>query len=188
MTRRRTLLIGAVVVAIATAAAVYWFGPQHLFLDTRVDEALPTAATESGPGTAPGGAAGAEGRATDEAKTEGPAVLSMGEFRSLAHGTSGVASILELEDGSRFLRIERLNTSSGPDVRVYLSEAPAGGDADAHDDAFLDLGGLKGNQGDQNYEIPRGVDLDDYESVSIWCRRFAVGFGVAPLEAVVTLR
>ena len=177
MTRRRTLFIGAVVVATVTAVGVYWFGPQHLFVDTRVDEALPTPA-----------ASGVDGRATDDVKTEGPAVLSMGEFRSLAHGTSGVASILELEDGSRFLRIERLETSSGPDVRVYLSEAPAGGDADAHDDAFLDLGGLKGNQGDQNYEIPRGIDLDDYESVSIWCRRFAVGFGVAPLEAVVTLR
>lgn len=97
-------------------------------------------------------------------------MLSMGEFRSLAHVTRVVASILELEDGSRFLR-------------VYLSEALAAGDPDAHDGAFLDLGGLKGNQGDQNYEIPRGVDLDDYESVSIRCRRFAVGFGVAPLEA-----
>ena len=172
MIRRRTLFIGAVVVAIVTAAGVYWFGPQHLFVDTRVDEALPTAA-----------ASAVDGPGSDDAETQGPAVLSMGEFRSLAHGTSGVASILELEDGSRFLRIERLDTSDGPDVRVYLSEAPAGGDADAHDDAFLDLGALKGNQGDQNYEIPRGVDLDDYESVSIWCRRFAVGFGVAPLEA-----
>ena len=169
MTRRGILLIVAVAVAITTAA-VYWFGPQHLFLDTRVDEALPTAAT-------------ADGQTADAEKIEGPTVLSMGEFRSLAHGTRGVASILELKDGSRFLRIERLETSSGPDVRVYLSEAPADADADAHDDAFLDLGGLKGNHGDQNYEIPRGVDLDDYESVTIWCRRFAVGFGVAPLEA-----
>src|ERR671910_1366853 len=168
MTRRGILLIVAVVVAIAPAA-VHWFGPQHLFLHPGVDEALPTAA--------------ADGRAPHAEKIEDPTVLSMGEFRSLAHGTRGVASILALEDGSRFLRIERLETSSGPDVRVYLSEAPADGDAHAHDDAFLDLGGLKGNHGDQNYEIPRGVDLDDYESVTIWCQRFAVGFGVAPLEA-----
>jgi hypothetical protein len=66
---------------------------------------------------------------------------------------------------------------------VYLSEAPADGDEGALDDAFVDLGGLKGNQGSQNYEIPEGVALDEIESVTIWCRRFSVGFGVAPLTA-----
>ena len=73
-------------------------------------------------------------------------VLATGSFRSLAHETSGTASILELDDGSRFLRIEDLDTSSGPDVRVYLSEAPADASDETLDDAFVDLGGLKGNQ------------------------------------------
>jgi len=108
-------------------------------------------------------------------------MLSSGEFISLEHATSGAASVVELGDGSRFLRIEDLDTSSGPDLRVYLSQAPADGSEDALDDAFVDLGGLKGNQGDQNYEIPDGVDLDDFQSVAIWCRRFSAGFGVAPL-------
>jgi hypothetical protein len=185
MGRHKVLLIVAGVVAMAAAAGIYWFGPQHLFVNERVDEALPTATSEDGRGAIPGETAGdVMGRSgDDDAEPAAPIVLATGRFRSLAHETRGTASILELEDGSRFLRIEDLDTSSGPDVRVYLSEAPADASDDAFDDAIVDLGGVKGNQGDQNYEIPTGVDLSDFESVSIWCRRFSVGFGVAPLPA-----
>ena len=72
--------------------------------------------------------------------------------------------------------------SNGPDVRVYLVAAP-----DTNDDAtviqsgFIDLGSMKGNIGNQNYEVPPDTDLSRYRSVSIWCRRFGVNFGAAPL-------
>jgi hypothetical protein len=155
---RRFWIVMTAAAAVAVAAGVYWFGPQHLFIDRRVDEALPGA-------VAP----------------EGATTLSNASFSSLAHETSGTASIVELDDGRRFLRIEDLQTSSGPDLRVYLSEA-APGDEGALDDAFVDLGGLKGNQGNQNYPIPDEVDLEDIGSVTIWCRRFSVGFGVAPVS------
>ncbi len=46
---------------------------------------------------------------------------------------------------------------------------------------FCGLGALKGNIGDQNYELPANVNLDKYQSVTIWCRRFGVNFGTAPL-------
>jgi len=182
--RSRRFWVAIAVAAVAVAAAgIYWFGPQHLFLDRRVDEALPT--VEDGGGTSPGATdvAGDADDTDDDAAAATPATLATGEFRGLAHGTSGTASIVELEDGRRFLRIEDLDTDSGPDLRVYLSEAAADGDEGALDDAFVDLGGLKGNQGSQNYEIPDGVALDEIESVTIWCRRFSVGFGVAPLTA-----
>jgi hypothetical protein len=184
--RSRRFWVGTAVAVVAVAAAgIYWFGPQHLFLDRRVDEALPMV-DEAGRGTSPGETGGLSGDAddpADEPEVTGPVTLSSGAFRSLAHGTSGTASVVELQDGRRFLRIEDLDTDSGPDLRVYLSEAPADGDEGALDDAFVDLGGLKGNQGSQNYEIPDGVALDEIESVTIWCRRFSVGFGVAPLTA-----
>jgi hypothetical protein len=172
MTRPKKLLISAAVAAIVVAAGVYWFAPQNLIIDDRVDEALPVASIDGG-----------NGSAAAEADSAPPTILSQGEFRSLEHETSGIVSVIELEDGTRYVRIEGLDTSNGPDVRVYLSEAPADGPVDALDNAFIDLGGLKGNQGDQNYEIPDGVDLDDFESVSIWCRRFSAGFGVAPLAS-----
>ena len=46
---------------------------------------------------------------------------------------------------------------------------------------FVELGPMKGNIGDQNYEIPATVDLASYRTVTIWCKRFSVNFGSAPL-------
>lgn len=84
--------------------------------------------------------------------------------------------------GSLILRLERLSTSNGPDLRVYLSHVPASGDLHAYRTGFIDLGALKGNRGSQNYAIPAGTDLSAFKSAVIWCRRFAVGFAVAPLR------
>lgn len=176
--RRIWMLAIAVVIG---GAAFYWFGPWHLFVDRRVDEALPGVAVEEV--APPDTAAPADDGGEPAAEPPAPeiATLATGAFRSLAHTTSGTASIVELGDGRRFVRFEDLDTDSGPDLRVYLSQAPADGDASALDDAFVDLGALKGNQGNQNYAIPDGVELDDIRSVSVWCRRFSVGFGVAPV-------
>jgi hypothetical protein len=46
---------------------------------------------------------------------------------------------------------------------------------------FIDLGPIKGNQGNQVYDIPAGVDLAEYRSVSLWCVQFSVSFGAAQL-------
>jgi len=46
----------------------------------------------------------------------------------------------------------------------------------------VELGKLKGNEGDQNYEIPAGTDLAKYRTVSVYCERFDANFGAAPLE------
>jgi hypothetical protein len=110
-------------------------------------------------------------------------VLLSGEFRSYAHETIGTAAVHQLGD-RRVLRLTGFSTSNGPDVRVYLVAAP-----DATDDetvtraGFVELGKLKGTQGDQNYDIPAGLDLEKYRAVTIWCRRFSVNFGTAPLVA-----
>ncbi len=100
---------------------------------------------------------------------------------SLDHSTSGRVRILELADGSRYVRLEGLRTDNGPVVRVYLSSNPADGPEGAFDDTFVDLGGLQGNLGDQNCTIPADVDPLDYASVVIWCDRFDSAFGAADL-------
>jgi|SRR5581483_6796200 len=84
--------------------------------------------------------------------------------------------------GSRYLRFERFETSNGPDLHVYLSAAPAGGDGDAFDDSYVELGELKGNIGPQNYAIPTDLRLGDYRSAVVWCKRFSVAFAAAPLD------
>lgn len=114
----------------------------------------------------------------------GPETLAKGEFRSLEHTSSGQALLVRLSDGRRFLRFENLDTSDGPDLRVHLSTVPSTASADAFGDGSVDLGALKWNQGDQNYEVPADLDLDRFRSAVVWCRRFAVGFAAAPLEPV----
>jgi hypothetical protein len=89
--------------------------------------------------------------------------------------------VLEVAPGQRYLRLEDLDAENGPDLKVYLSAAPADGDVDAHDDDYVNLGNLKGNIGSSNYEIPDDVDLERYRTAVIWCERFSVGFGVATL-------
>ncbi|MGH2794497.1 MAG: DM13 domain-containing protein [Actinomycetota bacterium] len=154
-----------------------WFRPDKLLVDTTVNDALPSvqapgATTAPTTGTAP---------ATN-------VVLSTGRFRDLEHPTSGVAKIVRLADGSRVVRLEDFRTSSGPDVVVWLSSIPATEDDwHAYDDGtFVNLGALKGNVGSQNYTIPANVDIAKYRSVVIWCRRFTVGFGAAPISPTTT--
>jgi hypothetical protein len=79
------------------------------------------------------------------------------------------------------VRFERFRTSNGPLLRVYLSAAPPAGPGGTFDDRFVDLGSLKGNIGDQNYEIPADADLSKMRSVVIWCDRFNVAFGTAAI-------
>jgi hypothetical protein len=46
----------------------------------------------------------------------------------------------------------------------------------------VELGTLKGNEGDQNYDVAANVDLNKYQAVAIYCERFHAIFGVAKLE------
>ena len=111
--------------------------------------------------------------------------LETGTFHVKVHQTSGRATIFQEPDGNLVLRLTNFKTSNGPDVHVILIAAK-----DAEDDAnFLksdtsrvELGALKGNEGDQNYAIPKGTDLSKFQTVSIYCERFNANFGAAPLE------
>ncbi|HVF53703.1 MAG TPA: DM13 domain-containing protein [Actinomycetota bacterium] len=167
----------AVLIAVIVFVAV-WFQPQKLIIEETVNEALPTSDADSN--------APPQNDDTDDATTApapgGPKVVAEGSFQSLEHMTAGTAQVLQVGDRS-FLRFENLDTSNGPDLRVYLSEVPASDDWYAYGERFIDLGALKGNRGNQNYAIPDGTDLSRYQSAVIWCRRFTVGFGVAPLES-----
>lgn len=176
--RTRTI---AIVVAIAVVAGfgLYWFSPQSALIDRRVDEALPPAAAPTATPTPDDDQQPAE---TDEA-TAVPGVLAAGGFTGVEHETTGTAQLVELDDGRVFLRLEDFETLNGPDLRVYLSDAPADGDPAEFESTSIDLGGLKGNVGNQNYKLPDKVDASDFASAVIWCRRFAVAFGVAPLDA-----
>lgn len=90
------------------------------------------------------------------------------------HNAEGVAKIITLQDGNKVLRLENLKSTNGPDLYVYIAIDKGASD-------FVDLGRLKGNIGNQNYNIPQGTDLNKYNTVLIWCKQFSVLFGSANL-------
>jgi Electron transfer DM13 len=163
--QRRVALIAAV--AVAGAAAWYAFRPERLFIDKTVNESL-----------------AAEVPAARAAAPAAPMALATGAFHGVHHATMGQATIYRLPNGKRVLRFTGFETSNGPDVQIYLVAT-----SDAQDNAtvttagFVNLGPMKGNRGDQNYDVPDGVDLSKYRAVTVWCRRFGVNFATAPLSA-----
>ena len=157
----KTKLILAVV-GIPVLIGAWWaFRPEKLFINQQVSEAAPASV-------------GAEAEP-----------LYTGKLESREHPTSGRTTIYTDGGAKKYLRLTDFATSNGPDVHVILVAAK-----DAADDAnFLknntervELGKLKGNEGDQNYEIPAGTDLGKFTTVSIYCERFNANFGAAPLE------
>ena len=151
------LKVTLLVLVVAGLGAWYAFRPERLFINQRVNEQFPTASAASNQ-------------------------LASGQFHSGAHETKGTATVFQLADNKKMLRLTNFATSNGPDVHVYLVAAADAKDADTVTKAgFVDLGTIKGNIGDQNYDLPANTDLAKYQAVTIWCKRFSVNFGTAPL-------
>jgi len=115
----------------------------------------------------------------NETKMTNDTMTLMGNFVDAGdgfHKAEGIAKVINLADGRTFLRLENLKTTNGPDLYVYLSVGK-----DASD--IVNLGRLKGNIGNQNYEIPAGADLSKYDTVLIWCKAFSTLFGSAKLSS-----
>ncbi len=189
-------LVGVAVLAFGV------FGVHTLFIDDEVDEDGPlfdsgvaaAAAPIETPTTEPEVVETPAPPVANEAPVITPAPVVTDapapQIVTLAQGTfiprgrySGEGTAIVLNDGSeqRFVRFENFSTDNGPDLRVYLSASDASGDSGAFDDDFIDLGVLKGNIGDQNYEIPPDVDLSVYDTVVVWCVRFSTPFTAADL-------
>src|SRR6266576_2814215 len=148
------------VAAVAALVAWYVFRPERLVVNRQVDEAIP--ATQGGSSAQP---------------------LESGRFYSILHPTEGTATIYQMGDGTRVLRLTSFSTSNGPDVHVYMVAADDAKDvARVQQAGFVDLGVIKGNVGDQNYTLGSDLDLAKYRAVSIWCKRFNVNFGAAALR------
>lgn len=159
---KNKVLIGT----IATVGLVVgWalFRPELLFVNKTVNESFPVTGAS--------------------AQSNSPIELSTGNFRGIAHETKGMATVFQLPEGKKVLRLTNFETSNGPDVHVYLVGANDAADNAAVTNAgFIDLGSIKGNQGDQNYDLPAGTNLSKYRAVTIWCARFKVNFGTASLS------
>ena len=113
------------------------------------------------------------------------AKLKSGTFRDADsfHRGSGLATIYRGPDGNHLLRLDNFSVTNGPELHVMLSPHPdPTRGSEVRTSGYADLGILKGNKGDQNYEIPATVDINAQRSVVIYCRPFSVVFSVATLE------
>jgi hypothetical protein len=156
---KKWILVG---VGVPVLVAAWWaFRPEKLWVNVKVNESAPFSSTAD------------------------LQPLYTGLMAGRAHPTSGRASIYQTPDGKRDLRLTDFMTSNGPDVHVILVPST---DENLKQDfvkgelSSVELGQLKANQGDQNYDLPDSADLSRYDAVVIYCERFHVVFGVATLE------
>ncbi len=159
LSRRKWILA---IVGLPILVGAWWaFRPEKLWINQKVDEPAPFAVS------------------TD------PQPLYTGRLEGKAHQTSGRGTVYKTSDGRQYLRLTDFSTSNGPDVHVILARSDdenltqeiVKGQLDS-----VELGSLKGNQGDQNYDLPASVDLHKYNAAVIYCERFHAVFGVARLE------
>lgn len=153
----KTLII--LIVLIVLVIAWYLFRPEKLFISSKVNEDFPEANS-------------------DESK-----VTFQGNFKGVAHGAEGAATVYSMGDDNQVLRFTDFSVSNGPDVHVYLVAAENPMDSKTvKESEIYELGPIKGNVGNQNYDLGPDVDLEKFKSVVIWCKRFGVNFAVASLE------
>ena len=159
LSRKKWILVA---VGVPVLVAAWWaFRPEKLWINQKVSEPAPFASTAD------------------------PQPLYTGRLEGKAHQTSGRATVYKNPDGKQYLRLTDFTTSNGPDVHVVLAR---GDDKDLGQEIVKDnldsveLGALKGNQGDQNYDLPATADPAKYTAVVIYCERFHAIFGVAKLE------
>lgn len=179
MMKQKYVRAVGLVVLVAVLGTAWWL-LSPLFLNRTVDEPFPPATQQR-----------TETLAWEDPPRllhvqAGATPLAVGEFRDADsfHRGSGTATIYRLEDGRLFLRLEDFEVTNGPDLHVILSEHSGPlNQSEVKSGSYTDLGNLKGNQGDQNYELPADFDVSTVQSVVIYCQPFHVVFSFAPVEA-----
>lgn len=180
MSKKRFWLIGSAVAVMVVAFGLYWFQPWKLLTSKTVNDTAPIVA-------APASASPAETGAPASPAAPTAVLVANGALITHEHDTTGTAEIVRLSGGGHQLVLRDLSTSDGPDLRVWLTDQPViAGRAGWHvfdDGKYVEVGRLKGTHGTLVYDLPADLNPTGYTSVTIWCKRFAVSFGAAPLTA-----
>src|SRR5580692_8269404 len=159
MGRRKGILAA---VGLPVLVALWWaFRPEKLWINQKVNEPAPFEASD------------------------GPQPILTGRFEGKTQQTSGRATIYKKPGGEEYLRLSDFTTSNGGDVHVLLARSgdqSLAQDASKGDLDSVDLGSLKGIQGDQDYDLPRATDLNKYDAVVVYSEQSHAVFGVAKLE------
>ena len=169
-----------IIIAVVIVGGISAYAVSPYFTESTIDEALPTDVILQPKNEAVMDETMMDENMMDETMMDETIPISYaGTFIGVGdgiHDTQGDAYTIPLEDKSNVLRLENFDSTNGPDLHVYLAT-----DDKATD--FVDLGKLKANMGNQNYNIPDGTDLQKYNKVLIWCKAFSVLFGSAELSS-----
>jgi hypothetical protein len=182
---RRTTAVA--VPALTLALALAWYTASPLFISTRIDEAPPVVAAERSPSPSPFSPPSARPTAAAPSLSSTPSpsptpspIELVGSFHGSDefHFGRGTARLIETAPGTFVVRLEDFAVRNGPDLFVYISPS-----ADGYAVGAIELGKLKADTGNQNYEVPAGVVSDPAtaRSVVIWCKQFSHLFATAPL-------
>lgn len=159
LVRRKWILVA---VGLPVLVALWWaFRPEKLWINEKVNEPAPFDSSA------------------------GPQPVLTGRFQDSGQGTSGRATIYKKAAGGEYLRLNDFTTPNSSDDHVVLARS---GDRNLTPDtaksgaASIDLGPLKSNQGDQNYDLPSGTDLNKYNAVVLYGERSHAASATAKLE------
>jgi electron transfer DM13 len=151
--KKKGMIVALIAVPVALPAAVYAASP--LFLNTTIDEAMPFAGDKMMDNKSVEDATMAD--KNDNAMMEKQLTGRFAGASDWVHNAEGVTKVIYLEGENDLLRLEDFRLTNGPDLHVYLAT-----DRQASD--FVDLGRLKANNGNQNYDLPEGTDLTKYDT------------------------
>ena len=179
------------VLVVPLAVVSYWLVSPYFVDDvveddfaTSISAASDSTSTTTTPSTAPTPSAPAAGTpppTTIAPPPPEPVLIGSGQFQGLAgHEGTGDAGIFRLPDGGLVARLENLQLENGPDLQLYVAPGP---DVRSLIEGSIHLGGLRGNVGNQTYDLPSGTTLAPGEwTVLVWCRAFEVEFVNATLK------
>ena len=200
---KRALLIAVVLIVVAVGGAAAWWLGSPLFINTVVEEELPfeiptaeemekmsedereKVAADVMDAAAKMPDKEMEEEMPEKAKDAQPVVVAQGQFRDADefHKGAGTVTLYRLADGTHLLRFEDFRVTNGPQLHVLLANHAEPVSSADLEEGYVDLGGLKGNVGSQNYEIAAGTAVDTVKSIVIYCKPFHVVFATATLAS-----
>ena len=166
------VMAGLAVGAVIGGGSYYWFSVR----DEEVDEDVVTAAQTAQGAQAQQGLRGSAQGSVADAKQGGNTTLASGSFQGEdGHDGAGTATVVQEAGGGRILTFTDFDVDPGAAVEVWLTTGPN------ETEDRVELGGLKGNVGNQQYEIPADADLNRHGTVVLYCTPFTVRIAVADL-------
>lgn len=175
VSKKRILIIGLLIVTLLLVFVLVYFEPQSAFINNKSDQSqrgsvISRSSTTSANNTDDTSEISTTSRASKEP--------TKSTWVSREHKTTGEVLLTRDDSGTTYVRFEHLDTSNGPDLKVYIAKSVSTNGAPSD---FVDLGNLTANKGNTNYEVPDEIDIGEYSYVVIWCKRFAVSFADAAI-------